>query len=201
MSQRLIILIAIVVGGVLLIVGILYFVFRPGSAPLPPQTQAPAEQASNANLPEPGSVVAPPESAIQTPTNQKEQQLREEIKRLGIMFTERFGSYSNQSNFANITDLQPVMTESMKNWSLIYIDRLKTSFTGQGYKGVTTRVIASSLTIFEPDSGRIEVALTTQREELNGSTANSTVYYQGMKLVFIQENKLWKVDGAFWEQK
>lgn len=34
-----------------------------------------------------------------------------------MSFAERFGSFSNQSNYGNFTDLSIMMTEAMNNWA------------------------------------------------------------------------------------
>lgn len=135
---------------------------------------------------------------IVQPADIEEQQQINNLIKISSAFAERFGSYSNQSNFQNIRDLQIFMTDSMKRWSENYIN----SFTARDnsiYYGVTTKALNAQLIKYSEDK-EAEILVKTQRRESVGNTANSTISYQDISIKLKKERgDIWKVDGAFWE--
>jgi len=123
----------------------------------------------------------------------------EDLKQMSLAFAERFGSYSNQSNYDNIRDLKIFMTSSMISWSDSYIAELTRRNTDyKNYYGITTIAISGEVKSFDDKAGKAEVIVSTQRREINGSTSTPQTYDQNLRLVFAKENSQWKVDGAFW---
>ncbi len=123
----------------------------------------------------------------------------DDIKQMALAFVERFGSYSNQSNYDNIRDLEIFMTAEMRRWSVGYIaelERRNTDYTN--YYGITTVAIAGEVKSFDDQSGTAEVIVSTQRREVKGSENTPQIYDQNIRLLFVKEDKSWKVDGAFW---
>jgi hypothetical protein len=110
-------------------------------------------------------------------------------------FSERFGSYSNQSNFENLLDLKMLMTEKMQNW----VDSLIVKGGSQNavYYGITTKALNTN--IKNSSESVSEVIVSTQRQESVGSEINSKIYYQDLIIIFTKEGGLWKVDSAIWQ--
>lgn len=192
MSRRLILLIAILLIGLILILLILFLLAR---------QRAPEPAPVNENLNVPAAPVAPPPlPAAVTPEDQEEARLQASIITVAKFFAERFGSYSNQSGLANITDLYPVMSAAMRQWAAGYIDELAAQIADRpGYFGVTTRQVSSRLTEFNDSQGRARVLVQTQRQEAQGTTDNFEIYYQDLLIDFVKENGTWVVNAASWQ--
>ncbi|MDD5071400.1 MAG: hypothetical protein PHQ42_01560 [Patescibacteria group bacterium] len=125
---------------------------------------------------------------------------RENLKRMAAFFAERFGSYSNHSNYNNIFDLKIFMTGSMQVWADKFVEETK---AGRGasdvYYGVTTKAVAAEISGIDEGAGRAEILVKTQKREASGTMENSLVSYQDILLFFIEENNFWKVDRAEWQ--
>jgi len=126
---------------------------------------------------------------------------KDELIRMSGSFAERFGSYSNQSNFANILDLKIFMSERMKYWadSFILEQNKRNSANNDIYYGITTKSIAKEMRDYDEDIGLATVLVQTRRREATGASSNySNIYNQDIMITFIKENGAWKVDSANW---
>lgn len=135
-----------------------------------------------------------------------EQAVREEfgkhdLLRMAGSFTERFGSFSNQSNYSNILDLKIFMSEKMKRWADNYIAEQRERGVKQDiYYGIITKHIAKELKEFDEDLGRASVLVNTRRREATISTSNiSNVFNQDIEVNFVKERQVWRVDSAYWQ--
>ena len=137
-------------------------------------------------------------SSVDAELNEQEDFSRVDLKNMASSFAERFGSYSNHSDFANIKDLKIFMTESMKDWAEDFVQE-RSKKDRQEYSGVTTKAISTEITNFDEERGEAEAVVTTRRRESKGSRADSTTYTQELTLEFVEKNDSWKVDGAYWE--
>ena len=127
---------------------------------------------------------------------QKEVQQRQEnssVEVLAKTFAARYGSYSSESSFANLSDLYPLMTAGMQASTEAFIASTKLS---PEFYGVTTRVI--SLNVKSNDKTSAIVAVSTQREETKENVA-PVVRYQTLTLQLVFQSGTWKVDSAIWE--
>ncbi|MDO8505296.1 MAG: hypothetical protein Q7S48_01820 [bacterium] len=112
-------------------------------------------------------------------------------------FVERYGSYSNQSNFENIENLYSFMTESMQDSAQAQVDQQRSKQKGtEQYAGVTTRVVSTR--IVSEAASAAELTVKTQRTESGGGLKNSRVYYQDITVSLISEGGVWKVNKAIW---
>ncbi len=192
--------IVIIVLGILAIFLILYFLFffdfnkAENIQDLPEQN----EQANIMNLPkttEDSSVVEeePRRSVTKRELNEAD------LAKMASSFAERFGSYSNHSNFGNIRDLKIFMTKKMQIWADRFIsDQVKDNYSDI-YFGVTTKSISTETKNFDESEGLASMLVKTQRRESTGSTNNISTYYQDISIMFTKENGSWKVDGATWQ--
>lgn len=126
-------------------------------------------------------------------------QTRAELERLARNFANVYGSYSNQTNFANLEDLFPFMTASYQNQVKTYIasERAKKRDTSQ-YFGVTTRAVAITVDPLDLATGTAKAAISCQRQETSGANASVRTFQQDLLLDFKKESGVWKVDGAGW---
>lgn len=114
-------------------------------------------------------------------------------------FAARLGSYSNQSNFGNISQLKLYMTASMQSWADKYIAaNQKTDYSGV-YQGVTTQAISAEIKNFDDAKGQADVLVHTQKITQSGSGSPVTSY-QDITITLIKQNNNWLVDNAVWKK-
>jgi hypothetical protein len=189
-------LILIIIVGLAAIGGIIFFVL-PRSAPAPtpaPTNTAPTTPASIPTVEVPS---APTPSLTTTATLDEKAVVSEKLRQASIAFAERYGSFSNQGNFENITDLYSVMSASFESSQKQYVaDQMKKKSDSAAYFGVTTKALSVEIVSLDLQSSAT-VLVKTQREE---ETSNSSVIkYQDLVLMFKLENGQWKVDSATWK--
>lgn len=143
---------------------------------------------------------------VKKPTENAKPPVSEEIEKntaakIASSFAERFGSYSNQSDYGNITDLRSFMTDKMQAWADKYIadQRKKNPYTPV-YQGAIAKAISFEVKSFDAAAGSAEVKVSAQRSEFSGDSKEPKVYYQDIVIKMIKENSSWKVDSAFWQE-
>jgi hypothetical protein len=125
---------------------------------------------------------------------------KDDLKRMAGLFAERFGSYSNQSDYSNINDLKIFMSRKMCVWADNYVTEQKKSGLTAIYYGITTKSVSEEVKNFDEDSGLAVILVSTRRREANGTTNNvSNIFNQNILINFIKENGIWKVDSASWQ--
>jgi hypothetical protein len=153
------------------------------TAPAPENTDKPANQ----------------EEPIVYRFDEKEEALREtnkeDLKQMAFAISERFGSYSNEGNFGNISDLKIYMTSSMKTWADNYIkEQSETEYSGI-YYGITTTALVGEVTEF--DSNSASVTVTTKRKEIKDN--EESVFNQDIIINFNKVGDEYKVNSAYWQ--
>lgn len=132
--------------------------------------------------------------------SQKEQNqvlIQAYLQSIARSFVERYGSFSNQGNFENLTDLYPLMTKKFQEKTKAFIEeRLANRKPNQEYYGITTVVLNVETLESAPD--RVVFLIKTQRQESTAQTLNAKIYYQDVKLILVSENNFWKVDSLEW---
>lgn len=123
----------------------------------------------------------------------------EQLKRTASLFIERFGSYSNQSNFSNISDLKIYMTSSMKEWADDFIKKSNVDRDVSNYYGITTKSISQKVEFLNEDLGEAIIVVNTLRRESGGSLLEDNSFYQEAVVKFALEKGFWKVNKATWE--
>lgn len=123
-----------------------------------------------------------------------------DFKQIARPFAERFGSYSNQSDYGNIEDLKRMMSSDMRKWADEYVANLRNNvkYSGEFYGIVTRSFLEPEISAFDPSSGKVEVMVLTQREETSTLT-EAKVFDQKIKITFIKEGGEWLVDEAIWQ--
>jgi hypothetical protein len=189
----------IIVVSILLLAVIIYFAFfYKGSLSLPlvgqPAGPEPVAVAPEQTEPALGlaSTALPKKAVVQT----------DDLTRMAAAFAERFGSFSNQSNYGNLRDLQIFMTARMKSWSQSYIESARARKTEVAiYYGITTKAILSQVKQFDEQAGQAEILVKTQRRESSGVSANGASFYQDIVIKYLREAGIWRVDEATWQNK
>lgn len=148
--------------------------------------------------PQPPSPSTPPVTPVGQPTEPRSSG-EAAVAAIIMPFTERFGSYSNQSDYEHLQDLQPFMTENFKKWAQDRIEEQMKKPYQPVYQGVTTKALSYVVKLFDESAGLAELTVSTQRKEVIGSEANSKVYVQDIDLKMVKRNDVWLVDHAFWK--
>lgn len=123
----------------------------------------------------------------------------DQLKRTSSLFVERFGSYSNQSNFSNVSDLKIYMSSSMKVWADDFIKKNNIDRDISVYYGITTKAISQKIKLIDREDKRAEILVNTLRRESGGNLLEDNSFYQEALVKFVLEKGFWKVDSANWK--
>ncbi len=197
----------IIVVGLIIIGLIIYFVFM-----RKPATETPA----NLTLPDVvGQLPGSPEVGTTTPSDKPRnyQQYNvateaphkvngDDLGKISMSFAARFGSFSNQSNYGNFTDLKILMTDNMKTWADTYVASLKKQpQNNNAYYGITTQALTYEVKKFDDAAGQAEIVVGTQRRESTENINGGEPYLQNLTLTLAKVNGEWLFDKAYWEKK
>ncbi len=200
--------ILIVLLGLLIILLIIYFGFIKSKTPTTnqPTTGTPTSTAQLPSGPTTGTT-----TPGDTPQNHQQYDLSKEaphqlngndLSKIGMAFAARFGSYSNQSNYNNFTDLKIMMTDSLKTWVDSYVAALKANAQNSAtYYGINTKAITADIANFDYSAGTGKIIVTTERSESTDKIGGGTPYEQKLDLTFKKVGGDWLVDNAYWEKK
>jgi hypothetical protein len=124
-----------------------------------------------------------------------------DLAKMAMAFSERFGSFSSQSDYGNFTDLKLFMTDSLQEWVDSYVDKLRREDKSTGYYGIMTRAIATDVKSFDDKAGEAQVIVTTERSESAESINGGVPYAQKLDLRFVKVNGDWLVDEVYWDKQ
>ena len=126
---------------------------------------------------------------------------RSSLKRLSMAFTERYGSYSNQSDFENLLDLTALMSKAMAARTESFVEEAKVKIQDNtSYSGTTTRALSVRIDSYDEDVGEATLTVSAQRREAS-DTAEDRIYYQSLTIEFIKVKESWKADSATWNEE
>ena len=182
--------------------------FRPAAAPAPEVTD---EGAAMTTPEAPGTGLAPSGGRTPTPAPETSEPAPEvpeqaepvrddlgDVRSLASAFTERFGSFSTQSDYGNIVDLKVFMTPAMQAWADDMVEEARARGPSTVSFGITSRALIVDITELDADAGTASAAVTAQRMENN---AVGEAYYQDLALEFRKIDEAWKVDSATWGEE
>lgn len=162
---------------------LLWFMFKQPRVPEAP-TSVPEQQATQ-TVPEvnPASVPAPGVVSAST---------------VARTFIERFGSYSSESDFANVDDIMALATARYQEELRGIVAGYRRQFSQQtNYSGVSTYVITLKTT--DESVAATSFLVTTQREEAVGNPGNTTVRYQDVDIDLVKVGDNWLIDDLRWQ--
>jgi hypothetical protein len=161
-----------------------------GSSELPPSDNSNLEPAA-----EPLTPVIIPES----PPLDDNARARQEILKIASAFAARFGSYSNQSYYDNIRDLETQMTPAMKRWAVNYISELeRTNPRTASLFSVSTQSLTLKIDNFSLPAGTGLVTVGTRREVLKSGQAPEVIN-QELQIELVKVGGDWLIKAAFWQ--
>lgn len=113
-------------------------------------------------------------------------------------FIERFGSYSSETDFANVDDVMKLATPAYQAELNSLVDSYRRQFdAAAGYTGVSTQVI-SMKTVTETETATTFL-VTTQREEAVGTPGNTTLRYQDAEVNLVKSGDNWLINDLTWK--
>lgn len=118
------------------------------------------------------------------------------VLRLARSVVSRYGSFSNQNNFENITSLEPFMTADFQSRSADYISKNQASEDPGNYYGISTEVISLELTDLGESTATVDVV--TQRIEETADT-DPNIFNQTAEVEFEKVEGYWKVENITWK--
>lgn len=199
-----IIKILIIILILILLIAIVYYLFFYQAGPkvlekIKTQPDATEQPASDTQLPGAGDA-AGGKAVIKSKI--KEDKIDETaLMRMAAAFAERFGSFSNQSNYGNIGDLKIFMSLKMQAWADDFVIKEKAKNADTiVYRGITTKALFQEARKFNEQNGEAEISVKTRRREMTGDT-EAAAFYQDIIIKFVKESGVWKVDSAEWQGK
>ncbi|NCT55067.1 hypothetical protein GW758_03890 [Candidatus Falkowbacteria bacterium] len=195
--------IVLIILGLIIIALIIYFAFLKKDKEEPIITETPVVELplpTGDDLTNPGDR---PRSWQPNLNNEVEHVLNEtDLEKRAKAFAERFGSYSNQSNYTNFSDLEIFMTKSFREWSKSYVEDLRESAPSyEVYYGISTRALTTELISFDEATGKAEISVLTERSESSADGGDLEPYQQKILLEFNKLANDWLVDAAYWEKR
>jgi hypothetical protein len=193
-----------IVLGLIILALIIYFIFFFDFSPK--TTQTPAETNIQNTLPAVNNnpvanVPAKKITIVKTSVKFSQQELKEmDLKNLAGSFTERFGTYSNQSPMTNVTDLKVFMSQKMQAWADDFVAQESRKSSSDIYYGITTKAVVEEVKSYNDNEGQAQIVVKTQRREATGSSNNVSYLQQDIIVNFVKENGAWKVDSAYWQE-
>lgn len=144
--------------------------------------------------PAPGEVSAPAASGGLTvkPLN-NEDAIKNGVRQLSKIFTERYNSFSTDSNFQNIRDVRDLVTKEY--WAILYQKMTNTGAAPQFY-GRTTEVLSTELKGFNENQAVVE-AKTRITDEKNNT---ETISYQTANVYVKKAGADWLIDRFDWQK-
>jgi hypothetical protein len=194
MSAKKLTAILIIVFALIILIGLIYFMFL---APVKETPTPAAEQATTT-----AKTLAPEVKAITPPkVIRQEQTSEEDLKRLAASFVERYGSYSNQSGYENIRDLEIFMSSAMKTWANSYLEQTRNQNAATDiYYGIITKAVVVETKNFDESAYQAEFLVKAQRKESIGVGANARTFQQDAQVSMVKEGGVWKVSKVKWEE-
>jgi hypothetical protein len=167
---------------------------EPGSISKPLGGQLDTSYGSNVNGVKPPAQPSTPGSEKAPPPPDT----RSNLKRLAAAFSERYGSFSNTSDYENLLDLKAFMTQSMADSTDRYVaDARAKSAASAEYYGMSTRALSTEVKTLDETAGTAEIIVTAQRH--SSGSLGEKIYYQSINVSFTKSGDVWRVSAANWQ--
>lgn len=185
MNRNILRIILIILGVVIILLGVGYYIFKSGT---PSEQTGPISEDAAGSLPIADSVVSGGnpnnEPAIGGITisnpNFATSVIVEDLKKRSIIAIERLGSYSSDRPLSNFDDVLPYTTASLEVVLRDTREQIENRFTeGNGYEGYSVIAVTTDAESVNIEAGRIVIKINAIREVSIGSqptTQNNTVY-------------------------
>jgi len=106
-------------------------------------------------------------------------------------FSERFASFSTDSNYANLEEVKLLSSVKL----ILQLDKIiESASESASFYGVSSKVLKVKINSLDETAGLAKVTVTLQREE-----TSTPVYYQDLELLLIRSGEEWLVDSYRWQ--
>lgn len=123
----------------------------------------------------------------------------DDLGKVAMSLAERFGSFSNQSNYGNFTDLKILMTDDMREWVDKYVEELRAKpQDDSAYYGITTQALTYKVIKFDDNGGEAEIMVSTRRSESSEAINGGAPYNQDLKISLLKVEGEWLFNKAYW---
>lgn len=125
-----------------------------------------------------------------------------DLEKRAMLYSERLGSYSSQSDYGNFSDLYIYMSANMRAWADNYVAELRRGSLGKndGYYGVITKSLTAVTEEFDEKQGKAKMTVETERRESGADGSVGPAYRQKIDLDFVKVNGEWLMDKAYWQK-
>ncbi|MCX6793164.1 MAG: hypothetical protein NTY12_04010 [Candidatus Falkowbacteria bacterium] len=188
---------ALIVGGLVILVAIFYFIFIYDFSGQ--KNQTPTDTTSTQQNGPATPVVTKSAPVTRTAEKRTEaDQSRDNATQLAIFFAERYGTSSSQADFSNLTDSQVFMTDSLASATSKFIATERNKATDGSYKSIVTKAAVVDFTSYNETAGTAEGVVKTKRlkTETDGKTSS---YDQNLAISLKKVGTEWKVDSVTWK--
>lgn len=110
-------------------------------------------------------------------------------------FSERYGSYSSQGDYANLRDLFGQMTARMQ--ASAEATMLSTPLNASTYAGFITRALRAE--VMESNETSQTFSVEAQRTETSSEYPQGRTFYQTAELTLVKSDLKWLVDAFTWK--
>ncbi len=135
--------------------------------------------------------------AIEPPVVTQEPTTQTNLIVLAMTVAEKFGTFSTESNFENIKDLQKLMTPEMAAWSEKYMAENK--LNPSEFYGITTKALNAKIITLDDEETKAQLLVDTQRSETKGAATTPRIFYQKLLVNLIKSGESWRIDKVSWE--
>lgn len=134
-------------------------------------------------------------------TNTATEQIMDEqsaILKIAKFFSERFGTYSNENNFSNLTNLKDYMTGDMQAWTDNFIAQNKDN-NKDVYYSLVSQAVSANITEYNEQAKTAKVEAITMQKETSGLPQEVVSKERVLTLDMRKEENAWKVNSAQWQ--
>lgn len=196
--KKLMIVLLSVLALIIIIIVLVVWLMRRGkenTAPMPPEPQTTGQLPPEIHR-LPKTPDNNPEAGVKTPEIDEKTRKEASLKTLAKSFAERWGSFSNHSDYDNFTSLKTSMTPEMQKWADSYLEEEKARIKDFSFYGVITKVLSGKVEGDIKDA--VKVNLVCQKQEsLNNEDIK--VSYSNISLGFVQKDGKWLVSEIHME--
>lgn len=144
-----------------------------------------------------GSTSLPSTPVTPAPTTPTPVDQQLEVETLARLFIERFASFSSDSQFSSVLELEPFTTRTFGDWvETQYLPAQRAKYPVGVYQGQTVKVMSLEVKKLDDTSATVEVQAQLAVTNDKGETTST---YPTATLTFVRDTDRWLVDGAYWE--
>lgn len=119
------------------------------------------------------------------------------VRQISMTFAERYGTFSSEGNFVNVTDIYPLVTQRYRQELEKFVARERAK-PAAAFGATTTTVITTTAELTPKDAPtHAKARVSTQRTAEGGGT--SKTYAQILVIELENSSAGWLVDQATWE--